>query len=124
MSWSKNASASIAVSDLQYAASWYAELLERPPASPMPEVAEWQLPRGGALQVYRQPERAGDGSCTLAVDDIEEIERKLSRIGVDTSQRSSTEAVKTLMVTDPDGNHIAFAEAHDPALGNLTRLLR
>ena len=114
----QNALASVAVSDLESAASWYAEVLGRPAATPMPEVAEWRFPRGGALQVYRQPERAGEGSCTLAVDDIEEIERRLSRMGLDTSQRASNDAVKTLMVSDPDGNHIAFAEAHDPGLAS------
>ena len=37
----------------------------------MPEVAEWKFARGGWLQVYQLPERAGSGSCTLAVSDIE-----------------------------------------------------
>lgn len=61
-------------------------------------------------------ERAGRGSFTLAVSDIEEIVRKLIAMGVDASQRTSSERVKTVMVTDPDGNHIAFAEAADPSL--------
>ena len=34
----------------------------------------------------------------------------------DTSQRPSTDHVRTVMFTDPDGNHIAFAQATDPAL--------
>jgi len=33
----------------------------------MPELAEWQFPRGGGLQVYQLPEHAGQGSFTLAV---------------------------------------------------------
>ena len=66
--------------------------------------------------MYHLPERAGNGSFTLAVDDIDSVESWLAAIGIDTSQRSSNDRVDTLMVTDPDGNHVAFAEAHDPAL--------
>jgi hypothetical protein len=82
----------------------------------MPELMEWKFPRGGGLQVYQLPERAGHGSFTLAVSNIEQQIRKLDEMGLDTSERSSSSAVKTVMVTDPDGNHIAFAEAFDPAL--------
>jgi hypothetical protein len=36
--------------------------------------------------------------------------------GVDTSDQTSSPRVKTVMVVDPDGNHIALAEAPDPKL--------
>jgi predicted enzyme related to lactoylglutathione lyase len=111
-----NVLASVAVKDLKTAAAWYARLLGRPGTTPMPEVAEWRFPRGGCLQIYQLPERAGHGSFTLAVSDIEAETRKLVAMGVDTKQRSTNPRVKTVMVTDPDGNHIAFAEAIDPAL--------
>ena len=114
----QNALASVAVSDLEVATTWYGEVLGSAATTPMPEVAEWRFPRGGALQVYREPDRAGEGSCTLAVDDLDEIGRNLARLGIDTSQRSSSDAVDTLMVKDPDGNHIAFAEAHDARLAS------
>jgi hypothetical protein len=83
---------------------------------PMLEVVEWTFPGGGGLQVYALAQRAGHGSCTLAVDDIEAIVRTLEVLGVDTSQRTSSDRVKMVMVTDPDGNHIAFAQAIDPSL--------
>jgi len=41
---------------------------------------------------------------------------ELGRLGIDTSQRTSGARVKTLMITDPDGNHIAFAESIDPSM--------
>lgn len=106
-----NVLASVAVKNVKAASEWYAQLLEIPAAMPMPEVAEWRFPRGGCLQVYELPERAGHGSFTLAVSDIEVEIRKLIAMGLDTSQRSSSSRVKTVMVSDPDGNHIAFAEA-------------
>jgi len=112
-----NAIASLAVKDLAAAVAWYQALLGRAAdSSPMPEVAEWKFPRGGWLQVYRVPERAGNGSVTLAVSNIDEVVAHVEKLGIDTSQRSSGPKVKTLMIVDPDGNHIAFAEAVDKTM--------
>jgi predicted enzyme related to lactoylglutathione lyase len=113
----ENVLASVAVRDLKSAIEWYTQLLRTPPAStPMPEVAEWKFARGGWLQVYQLPERAGQGSFTLAVNGIDEITAHVRSLGIDTGKRSSGERVKTLMITDPDGNHIAMAEALDPTM--------
>ena len=111
-----NALASVAVEDLNSAAKWYEALLRKAPSKPMPELAEWSFDRGGWLQVYQLPERAGSGSFTLAVSNLEEEVARLNKLNIDTSQRSSGAKVKTLMITDPDGNHIAFAEAIDSSL--------
>jgi hypothetical protein len=82
----------------------------------MAEVAEWKFPRGGWLQVYQLPERAGNGSVTLAVSNIEEVVAHVAKLRIDATQRSSGAQVKTLMIVDPDGNHIAFAEASDKTM--------
>ena len=111
-----NVLASVAVKDIKAASKWSSQLLGIAGTTPMPELAEWQFPRGGWLQVYQLPERAGQGSFTLAVSDIAAEIKKLEAMGLDTSQQSSDSKVKTVMVTDPDGNHIAFAEATDPKL--------
>lgn len=112
-----NALASVAVRNLRTAVAWYEKVLGRPADStPMPEVAEWKFERGGWLQVYELPQRAGNGSFTLAVSGIEDVATRLQKLGIDTSQRSSTDKVKTLMISDPDGNHIAFAEAIDKSM--------
>ena len=93
---------------------WYENVLGRPADSTaIPEVAEWKFRGGGGLQVYQLPERAGSGSFTFEVSDILEEVFNMSSLGIDTSQLSSGEKVKTLMITDPDGNHIAFAEADE-----------
>ena len=113
----ENAIASLAVKNLKAASAWYEKLFRRPADStPMPEVAEWKFERGGWLQVYQLPERAGHGSCTLATDDIAAIKRHLQGLGIDTTNSSSGEIVKTVMIADPDGNHLAFAEAIDPTM--------
>jgi predicted enzyme related to lactoylglutathione lyase len=112
-----NALASVAVKDLKAASAWYEKLFVRPADStPMPEVAEWKFERGGWLQVYELPERARAGSCTLAVSDIAKVIARLKSLGIDTNEASSGSKVKTVMITDPDGNHLAFAEAIDPRM--------
>ena len=109
-----NAIASVAVKDLGAAVEWYQALLGRAADSkPMAEVAEWKFPRGGWLQVYQLPQRAGHGSVTLAVSNIDEVVTHVKKLGIDTSQQTASPQVKTLMIVDPDGNHIAFAEAFD-----------
>jgi len=40
----------------------------------------------------------------------------LQSLGIDTSDRTSGQKVKTVMITDPDGNHLAFAQAIDPKM--------
>jgi predicted enzyme related to lactoylglutathione lyase len=113
----RNALASVAVSNIFAASRWYEQLFGRPADStPMPELAEWKFERGGWLQVYEQPKMAGKGSVTLAVSDIAEQVEHLDRMGVDTTHRSSSPKVNTLMITDPDGNHIAFAQAIDTSI--------
>ena len=115
----QNAIASVAVRDVKTAASWYERVFGRAPDSmPMPEVVEWKFERGGWLQVYQLPERAGKGSCTLAVADVDSTIADLQALGVDTSQRTSGAKVKTVMITDPDGNHLAFAEATDSRMAH------
>lgn len=82
----------------------------------MSEVAEWRFDGGGWLQVYQLPERAGNGFCTLAVSDMEEVVAHIEKLGIDATQRSSGVKEKTLMIVDPDGNHIAFAQTIDKSM--------
>jgi predicted enzyme related to lactoylglutathione lyase len=113
----ENAIASVAVKDLPSACDWYEALLGRSADSkPMPEVAERKFGRGGWLQVSQLPERAGAGSCTLAVDDIEQLAAHLRSLGIEAAEPSSGARVRTVMITDPDGNHLAFAQAIDPTM--------
>ncbi|MBP7567906.1 MAG: VOC family protein [Burkholderiaceae bacterium] len=113
----QNVLASVAVKDLKKARAWYSQLLGRPAEStPMEGLAEWKFPHGGWLQVYEDRERAGGGSCTLAVDDLEPQAQVLRRMGIVAISHSGHAQVRTLMITDPDGNHLAFAQALDASL--------
>ena len=112
-----NALASLAVKDLGASSKWYERLLERGADSvPMPEVAEWRFDSGGWLQVYQSADRVGRGSVTLAVDDLDEQIAKLGRLGIDVGKRMATVKVDVVMIKDPDGNSIAFAQAKDPTM--------
>jgi hypothetical protein len=111
-----NALASLAVADLEVSGIWYEAILG-PGSRPMPEVVEWQLQRGGGLQVYKAPERAGQGSCTLIVDDIDEVAQQLRASGLVPDARASrNDRVDTIMIQDPDGNSVAFSMPKDDTL--------
>ena len=110
-----NALASLAVSDLDRSASWY-ERLFGPARRPMPEVMEWHFDAGGGLQVYEGPERSGNGSCTIVVDDIDAVADELRMLGIDAPEPAHQDAVDTIMIKDPDGNSIAFAHPKTPEL--------
>ena len=108
-----NALASLAVHDVSTASGWYEKILG-PGTRPMAEVVEWQLPEGGGLQIYTAPERAGHGSCTLIVTDIDELAGRLRASGVaPDAEPAHNDRVDTVMITDPDGNSIAFAVPKD-----------
>jgi len=104
-----NALASLAVRDLAASTRWYERILG-PGTHPMSDVVEWHLEQGGGLQVYTGPERAGHGSCTLVVSDIDEIARQLQATAVAPDAKPARgDHVDTIMIKDPDGNSIAFA---------------
>jgi catechol 2,3-dioxygenase-like lactoylglutathione lyase family enzyme len=110
-----NALASLAVRDLAAATEWYEQLFG-PGSRPIPEVVEWQLADGGGLQVYELPERAGRGSCTVVVSDIDEMVGVLRRTGIAPDAAAMRhDQVDTVMIKDPDGNSIAFATPKDAA---------
>jgi hypothetical protein len=111
----KNALASVPVRDLSSAVQWYEGLIDRPPdARQTSEVVEWKFERGGWLQVYQNAERAGSGSFSLVVSSLEEQVSALKKCGMDAGQQMIGEKVKVVMIKDPDGNSIAFAEAIGP----------
>lgn len=114
-----NALASVAVRDLQSAARWYEELFGRPADSrPMSEVAEWRFAGGGWLQVYQNHDRAGSSAVTLAVSDLDEQIADLKRSGISPGPPMRGPKVNVVMIKDPDGNSIAFAQALDSAMAH------
>jgi glyoxylase I family protein len=61
----------IPVSDLEASSVWYQKLFDRAPDNnPMPSLVEWHVTENGWLQVFVDPEQAGNTSANLAVDDL------------------------------------------------------
>jgi glyoxalase/bleomycin resistance protein/dioxygenase superfamily protein len=111
-----NALASLAVRDLEASTQWYEVLLGKG-SHPMTEVVEWKLERGGGLQVYEAPDRAGRGSCTLIVSDIDELAERLHQSGLAAdAEPTRNDRVDTIMIKDPDGNSLAFSMPKDEQL--------
>jgi hypothetical protein len=113
-----NALASVAVRELDSTARWYETLFGRPADSrSVPEVVEWKFEGGGWLQVYQNPDRAGLGSVTLAISDLDEQIADLRKIGIKAGAPLKSATANVLMIKDPDGNSIAFAQALDRTMG-------
>lgn len=113
----RNVLASVPVRDIGAGNAWYARLFGRAADStPMPELAEWRFEGGGWLQVYAGPERAGGGSFTVAVDDMDQTLAELRALGIDVGDQRAGGATRVVMIKDPDGNSIAFAQAGDPSM--------
>lgn len=113
----KNALASVAVKNVKASAKWYEDLFGRVPDSiPMAEVAEWKFEGGGWLQVYQSQQHVGATSVTLAVTNINEQIMMLKKLNIESGNPIITAKVKIVMIKDPDGNSIAFAEALDPTI--------
>ena len=70
----------------------------------------------GLVQRTREPVDKALGDAKLKAADIDEVVAHVEKLGIDTSQRTSSARVSTLMIADPDGNHIAFAEAFDKTM--------
>ncbi len=95
--------------------AWYQGVFGPTWSRPRAEVAEWHWPGGGGLQVYELAERAGQGSFTVAVTDIDEQAKVLAAAGIPDVEPVRHPHVETIMIRDPDGNSIAFAHRLDGA---------
>src|ERR1700748_1974313 len=109
----KNALAYVGVRNIEEAVRWYTMLLGRPPDTrPMESTAEWQFEAGGWLQVNNS-NLAGRSSVTLVETDIEERMNILKKAGIEPRSVTRGEMVSVVIIKDPDGNQIVFAQGKD-----------
>jgi catechol 2,3-dioxygenase-like lactoylglutathione lyase family enzyme len=104
--------AGIPVAELASALDWYERFLGRPPdMAPNETERTWRLTNGGWIYVVEDPERAGKGVTTLIVHDLEARIEELNSRGIETGEIDRLkEGVRTLVVSDPDGNRIQLGE--------------
>src|SRR3954447_23431160 len=95
----------IPVSDFEAAERWYERLLGRPPdMRPHDHEACWKLTDEAWIYVVRDAERAGHALITIIVDELPDA----------AGERGEEGGLQTLVVTDPDGNTVKFAQAPQP----------
>jgi predicted enzyme related to lactoylglutathione lyase len=100
--------AGLPVRDFGGASAWYEQLLGRPAdMSPHETEAVWRLTPGAAIYVVQDPERAGAGLVTLALEDLDALEARLREAGLAFDERVEGNAPRRLVVTDPDGNTLS-----------------
>jgi glyoxylase I family protein len=100
----------VPVSDVENSRRWYEALFGRPADNnPMPTLVEWQLAKGGWVQVFGDPQRAGSGLLNFAVDDLEDQLAQVRRRGLVPGEIvEANKGVRLSSITDPDGNTISF----------------
>jgi hypothetical protein len=93
---------------------WYARLLGRD-ADMFPHEREcvWQLTATSSIYVAQDPERAGSAIVSLALDDLDDHERRLREAGFTFSEEATGFSPPRLIVSDLDGNRLAFFQ--DPS---------
>jgi glyoxylase I family protein len=106
--------AGLRVADYATAYDWYVVLLGRPADMfPHDREAVWRLTPTASIFVVEDRERAGSCLVTLALDDLEAHETRLRERGIAVAEEVGGDAPRRLVVTDRDGNTVAFFQ--DPA---------
>jgi predicted enzyme related to lactoylglutathione lyase len=96
-----------------YAAAlpWYERVLGRPPdILPNPSEGMWTLSDGGSVYLVTDPEHAGGGVVTLAVDDLDALRERLLGHGIEPARIDSMPAGRKASYIDAEGNLIAFVQ--------------
>ncbi len=102
----------VPVNDQNIGVEWYKTVLgQEADVIPMETVAEWQLAGNAWLQVTVDPDRAGNASVIIGVNDLETQCKVLSEAGVAHGEIVEyPEIIKMVEVMDPDGNKVAFVQ--------------
>ena len=104
--------AGVAVAYYHAARAWYERLLGRPPDMiPNDNEATWRLAVAGWIYVVGDAHRAGKALLTLIVDDLDRHVAELGERGFATGAIETAPGLyRRVVVTDPEGNTITFAE--------------
>ena len=106
--------AGLPVSDYTTAYEWYVRLFGRPADMfPHEQEAVWQLTPTSSIYVVQDSERAGSGLVTLALNDLDAHEKRLTADGLALTEQSGGTSPRRLVIKDADGNSLTFF--HDPS---------
>jgi hypothetical protein len=98
------------VRDYAVAYPWWERLLGGPPSfTATATEAVWEVAPHRWLVVEERPERAGHGSVTLFVSDLDERVATIASRGIEPSERETYgDGVRKVIYRDPDGNEIGL----------------
>jgi catechol 2,3-dioxygenase-like lactoylglutathione lyase family enzyme len=97
------------VGDLTAAEEWYVRLFgKEPDARPMPGLLEWHLADAFGIQVWSEPDRAGNSSMVLDESDLDTLLTRLNSAGIANEGIQDATSSRILALVDPDGNRVVF----------------
>ncbi len=103
--------AGIPTADYDRALPWYERLMGRPPdIVPTAGEAMWTAVGTGSIYLVTDPGRAGGGTVTLAVSDLDALLAELAARGIEPAAVETMAAGRKATVIDAEGNWIAFVE--------------
>jgi predicted enzyme related to lactoylglutathione lyase len=107
--------AGVPVDDFETARAWYEIFVGRPPdVVERATEAVWRLAESGGVHVVADEARAGSGTVTLLVDDLERHVGFIAMRGIAPESIDVVPEVgRTATIVDPAGNTITLAERSD-----------
>lgn len=104
--------ACLLVTNRDRAAPWYERLFGKPPDFlPTEDEAVWQVAPTASVYILADSDRAGRGTVTLIVDDLTATLAEIRGRGIIAGPINEvTGAGSKSVITDPDGNEVAFVE--------------
>lgn len=102
--------ANISCNNLETSTGWYQGLFDRSPdARPMPGLCEWHFGDTAGFQLYEDAAKAGHGTLTLIVADIEAERKRLAGAGFEVGDLEEADYTVITRLSDPDGNLVVLA---------------
>jgi catechol 2,3-dioxygenase-like lactoylglutathione lyase family enzyme len=103
--------AGVPVSDLEAGIDWYTRFFGRPPTLRAGDEILWDTDEHATLFIEPNPEQAGSGRITFAVEGLDALLERLVAAGIEHEPiETYSNGVRHAKIPDPDGNAIAFAE--------------
>ncbi|WP_286928448.1 MULTISPECIES: VOC family protein [Aeromicrobium] len=103
--------AGVPVSDLDASLDWYRRFFGREPDLRAGDEILWDIEEHATLFIEPAPERAGAGRVTFGVSGLDDLLERLAAAGIGHGEiETYGNGVRHVMVPDPDGNALAFAE--------------
>ena len=103
--------AGVPVSDLDASIDWYTRFFGRPADMRVGDEVLWDIDEHATLFIEPNPEQAGAGRITFAVEGLDALLEHLAAESIEHEPiETYSTGVRHVNIPDPDGNRIAFAE--------------